>query len=324
MRNAFGTLGTMMAAAIIAMPLAARAADSDFATWLDGVHRDAIAAGIRPQSVDRALEGVHPIPRVLELDQRQPETTLTFEQYIERVVNAQRIAAGRQRLIENRALLNEVAARYKVQPRFIVALWAIETDFGEKTGNFPVISALATLAYDGRRSAFFRRELIAAIKIVDQGFVRPEEMIGSWAGAMGQSQFMPSSYLQYAVSFRGDGRRDIWHRREDVFASIANYLAQLGWRGDETWGRRVQVPPGFDPSLAGLAIRKPLGEWQHLGVRRLDGGKLPAVELQASVLLPSGAGGPALLVYDNFRTTLRWNNSSYFAAAVGYLADGFE
>lgn len=318
-------LGALMAAAaIVAMPLVACAADSDFATWLDGVHRDAVAAGIRPQSVDRALEGVHPIPRVLELDQRQPETALTFEQYIAGVVNPQRTAIGRQRLIENRALLNEVAVRYQVQPRFIVALWGIETDFGAKAGNFPVMSALATLAYDGRRSAFFRNELIAAITIVDQGFVRPEEMIGSWAGAMGQSQFLPSTYLRYAVSFRGDQRRDIWHRREDVFASMANYLAQLGWRGDQTWGRRVQVPPDFDPALAGLAISKPLRDWQALGVRRLDGGKLPAAPLQASLLLPSGAGGPALLVYDNFRAILKWNNSSYFAAAVGYLADGFE
>jgi membrane-bound lytic murein transglycosylase B len=301
-----------------------RAADKDFKSWLAGVRQEAIGQGMRPQSVDRALKDAHPIDRVLELDQRQPETTLTFDQYIDRVVSQARIKAGRDRLAENRPLLDEIGRRYGVQPKFIVALWGIETDFGRVTGDFPIISALATLAYDGRRSAFFRGELIAAIKIVDQGYIKPEEMTGSWAGAMGQSQFMPSSYLQYAVSYRDDGRRDIWHRREDVFASIANYLARLGWHGDETWGRRVQLPANFDASLAGKDIRKPVAEWQRLGVRQIDGGDLPPAARDASLILPSGPGGPALLIYDNFRAVLRWNNSSYFAAAVGYLADALE
>ena len=312
----------LTAGALAGVP--ARAADTDFNSWIAGVRRDAIGQGMRPQSVDLALRGVHPIDRVLELDRRQPESTLTFEQYIERVVSPQRIAAGRDKLAENRPLLDDIGRRYGVQPRYIVSLWGIETDFGRVTGDFPIISALATLAYDGRRSAFFRRELIAAIKIVDQGYIRPEEMTGSWAGAMGQSQFMPSSYLQYAVSYRGDGRRDIWHRREDVFASIANYLSQLGWKGDETWGRRVQLPANFDTSLAGKEIRKPIAEWQRLGVRSLGGGDLPTKVREASLILPSGPQGSALLIYDNFRAILRWNNSSYFAAAVGYLADALE
>ncbi len=300
------------------------AADMDFKSWLAGVRQEAIGQGMRPQSVDRALKDAHPIDRVLELDQRQPETTLTFDQYIERVVSQARIKAGRDRLAENRPLLDEIGRRYGVQPKFIVALWGIETDFGRVTGDFPIISALATLAYDGRRSAFFRRELIAAIKIVDQGYIKPEEMTGSWAGAMGQSQFMPSSYLQYAVSYRDDGRRDIWHRREDVFASIANYLARLGWHGDESWGRRVQLPANFDASLAGKDIRKPVAEWQRLGIRQIGGSDLPPAARDASLILPSGTDGPALLIYDNFRAVLRWNNSTYFAAAVGYLADALE
>ena len=311
-------------AALAGAPGIARAAETDFATWLAGVRKEAIASGLRPQSVDRALKGVSPIPRVLELDQHQPETALTFEEYIERVANPQRIATGRNRLAENRALLDEVTRRFHVQPRFIVSLWGIETNYGDQIGNFSVIAALATLAYDGRRSAFFRSELMSALKIVDQGYIKPEEMIGSWAGAMGQSQFLPSSYLHYAVSFRGDGKRDIWHRREDVFASIANYLAQQGWHGNETWGCRVQVPPGFDANLAGMPTRKALGEWQRLGVRRLGGINLPAGDIPASLLLPSGVEGPALLAYDNFRTIMKWNSSTYFAAAVGYLADEFE
>jgi len=301
-----------------------RAAEVDFGTWLAGVRQEAVAQGLRPQSVTRALAGVHPIDRVLELDRHQPETTLTFEQYIDLVVSPQRLQQGRQKLAEHRALLEQVSRRYAVQPRFIVALWGIESNYGKGSGEFPEISALATLAYDGRRSTYFRKELMAAIKIVDQGWVRPEDMLGSWAGAMGQCQFMPSSFLRFAVSFNDDGRRDIWHRNEDIFASIANYLAQSGWHGDETWGRRVLLPTGFDASLAGLNNRKSPAEWQKLGIRALDGRDLVSREREASLILPDGPDGAALLAFDNFRTTLKWNNSSFFAAAVGYLADGVE
>jgi membrane-bound lytic murein transglycosylase B len=308
----------------VALACEAVAADTDFSTWLDGVSKEAIAQGMRPEAVARALKDAHEIPRVIELDRRQPETTITFDQYVDRVVTPQRIAEGRQRLDENRELLKEVSRRYGVQPRFIVALWAIESNFGRATGDYPVISALATLAYDGRRSVFFRKELMAAIEIVDKGYMDPDRMLGSWAGAMGQCQFMPSSYLKLAVSYNDDGRRDIWRRREDVFASIANYLRSNGWRGDETWGRRVRLPPSFDIALAGLTTRKSLSDWQRLGVRRIDGGALPTRDLSASLVLPGGAGGAAFLVYDNYRAVMRWNNSTYFATAVGYLADGLE
>ncbi len=317
--------------ATVALPLAlllgwspARGNEVDFATWLGGVRKEALANGIRPATLDRALTGLQPIARVLELDQRQPEHVLDFADYLRRVVNDDRIATARRRLAENRAVLREIGAKYGVQPSFIVALWGIESDFGRLTGGFPVIGALATLAYDGRRSAFFRGELLDALKIVDEGDITPEAMRGSWAGAMGQSQFMPSSFLAYAVDYRGAGRRDIWTNREDVFASIANYLSRVGWHADETWGRPVQLPPGFDRALAGIETRKSLAAWARLGIRRRDGGRLPARALDASLILPGGPDGPAFLVYDNFRTILKWNSSLFFATAVGHLADSME
>jgi peptidoglycan lytic transglycosylase B len=311
-----------MAGLMLALP--AWAADEDFARWLGGVRQEALGAGINVATIDRAFDGLEPIARVIELDRKQPETTVTFEDYLSRVVDAKRRQAAREHFAENRALLAEIGRRYGVQPRFIVALWGIETNFGRVTGNFPVIAALATLAYDGRRSAFFRKELINALRIVDLDHIDPKEMVGSWAGAMGQSQFMPSSFLRYAVSYRGDGKRDIWHRREDVFASIANYLSQSGWRADETWGRPVRLPPGFDPALVGPGVKKSLAAWAKLGVRRSDGGKLPARPVEASVLQPGGSDGPAVLVYDNYRVLLKWNSSNYFASAVGLLADSIE
>jgi membrane-bound lytic murein transglycosylase B len=303
---------------------AARANDVDFKSFLAGVRQDALAAGIRAQTLDKALAGLQPMPRVLELDKKQPERTLTFAQYMELVVPPSRIERARRKLDENAALLDEVARKFGVQPRFIVALWAIESDFGQKMGNFPIVPALATLAYDGRRSAFFRKELINALKIIDQGHVTAEAMIGSWAGAMGQTQFMPSSFLAYAYDWNGDGRRDIWGTREDALASIANYLSKSGWKGGETWGREVRLPGGFDAALIGPEMRKPLAFWREAGLRRSDGGELPARELDAALVQPGGPDGPTLLVYDNFRTLLKWNNSLYFASAVGYLADGLD
>jgi membrane-bound lytic murein transglycosylase B len=300
----------------------AGAAEQEFGAWLKAFRQEAIAKGIPTAVVDQSLAGVAPIPRVLELDRRQPETTLTFDEYIARVVNGARVETGRARLQENRDLLGRVGQTYGVQPRFIVSLWGIETDFGRLTGNFSIVSALATLAYDGRRSAFFREELLNALRIVARGHIAPQELRGSWAGAMGQSQFMPSSYLAYAVDFDGDGRADIWNTRADVFASAANYLAKVGWRGDETWGREVRLPAGFDRALVDHnKVQKPLAEWQGLGVRRTDGGDLPVRDFNASVIQPGGVDGPSFLIYNNYRVLLRWNRSLYFATAVGFLAD---
>lgn len=309
-------------AAALAWGRGAPAAELEFDAWLKAFRQEAIAKGIPAAIVEQSLVGVAPIPRVLELDRRQPETTLTFDEYITRVVNPGRVESGRARLHEHRELLGRVSHAYGVQPRFIVALWGIETDFGRITGNFSILSALATLAYDGRRSAFFREELLNALRILARSNIAPQELRGSWAGAMGQSQFMPSTYLAYAVDFDGDGRADIWNSRADVFASAANYLSKVGWRADETWGREVRLPAGFERALIDHnKVQKPLIEWQALGVRRTDGGDLPARELNASVIQPGGADGPSFLIYNNYRVLLRWNRSLYFATAVGFLAD---
>jgi len=316
---------TLTAAAVfLSLAPTALAQSQPFGQWLDEVRREAVARGIRQATVDDALVGITPIPRVLELDRRQPEFTLTFQQYMDRVVPLSRIEQGRRKLAENQALLGEIGRKYGVQPRFLVAFWGIETDFGRITGGFQVVPALATLAYDGRRSSYFRDELFNALKIVDQGHVKSSEMMGSWAGAMGQCQFMPSSFMAYAVDENGDGRKDIWTTPADVFASAANYLARSGWKNDETWGRAVRLPPGFDVSLVNMKVRKPLDEWQKLGVRRADGHDLPKRDLMASLAFADKPGGPVFLVYGNFQAILKWNRSIYFAVAVGVLADGLQ
>ena len=308
-------------AAALALAAAPAAAAPGFEAWLEGVREEARERGLKQATVESALSGLTPIARVVELDRKQPEFKLTLEQYLARVVPKARVDKGRARLARHRDLLRRVAAKYNVQPRFIVALWGIETDFGRHLGGFPAIQALASLAFDGRRSAYFRRELFNALTIVDQGHIAAKEMMGSWAGAMGQNQFMPSSFLRYAVDHDGDGKRDIWGTHADIFASSANYLSRVGWRGDQTWGRRVRLPENFDRALAGLKIRKGLGEWQRLGVRRPDGSDLPRRNLRSSILLPGGAAATPYAVYDNFHAILRWNRSNLFAIAVGTLAD---
>ena len=311
-------------AAVLFVCLAAAGApaqDENFAAWLAALRAEAAAQGIHDAVLDAALDGIAPIARVIELDRKQPEVTQTFSEYMERRISAALVEEGRRVFRENRALLEQVGVRFGVQPRFIVALWGVETRYGAHTGGFPVIDVLATLAYDGRRSAFFRGELLDALEILDQGHITADAMVGSWAGAMGQSQFMPSSFLRFAVDFDGDDRRDIWTTKADVFASTANYLARSGWRADQTWGREVRLPEGFDMALADLKIVKRLSDWQRLGVRRADGSDLPTRDLKASVVMPGGADGPAYAIYGNYRTILKWNRSNYFAVSVGHLAD---
>lgn len=292
-----------------------------FESWLQDMRAEALSHGISRATVDEALDAIEPIPRVIELDRSQPEFTLTFREYLAQVGSDERIAKGKERLAEYRSLLNSVSAEYGVPPQMIVALWGIETDFGHLTGGFEVVPALATLAHDGRRSTFFRQELMNALTIIDQGHVRAADMMGSWAGAMGQCQFMPSSFLRAAVDANGDGRKDIWNTQADVFASAANLLRHNGWERGRTWGRPVSLPRKFDFDLVGLDTRKRLAEWQRLGVRRFDGRNLPRVDIDASVIMPEGRGGPAFIVYDNFRAILKWNRSDYFALTAGYLAD---
>ena len=296
----------------------------DFATWLKDFRAEALAAGIAAETFDRALKDVEPDPQVIDLDQRQHTGKLDFARYIARLAGPKRRKAVREHLDDHRLVLDEIGKRYGVPPRFIVALWGIESDFGAAPGDYSVISSLATLAYDGRRAPLFRHELIAALRIIQDNKVDPADMKGSWAGAMGQNQFMPSTYLDYAVSYKGTGKPDIWTDEEDVFASIANYLAKLGWHADEAWGRMVKVPPGLSADLIGLTVTKPVKEWKTLGVTRADGSPLPPSDLSASLLLPDGDTGPAMLVFENYRTILKWNNSTGFAASVGLLADSAE
>ena len=302
----------------------------DLQTWLVELRQDARKEGISEATLDAALDGVQLIPRVIELDRKQPEFTLTFAQYLERVVPASRQKRARARYDTHRELLAEIGDKYGVQPRFIVALWGIETDFGRVLGGFDVIPALVSLSYDGRRSAFFRQELIAALKIIDEGHVTADNMKGSWAGAMGQSQFMPTSFRRFAEDYNGDGRRDIWSTQADVFASAANYLKRSGWRNDITWGREVQLPqsgiasPGQAMKLHDDKTWKPLPEWARLGLLNVDGGALPTRAIRARLVLPDGADGRAYLVYDNFEAILKWNRSNYFAIAVGTLSDSMR
>ena len=302
------------------IPFSALAAQ-DFDLWLQNLRTEAYKQGISQKTVDAALGSIRPIPRVVELDRKQPEGRLTFAQYKTRVISKDRIAKGRRLYREHKALLDRVSAQYGVQPQYIVALWGIETSYGGNTGGFAVIPALATLAYDGRRSAFFRKELINALKIIDAGHIQSHKMKGSWAGAMGQNQFMPSSFNAYAVDGNHDGRRDIWGSLPDVFASTANYLAKSGWRDGERWGRRVALPAGFSKNLEGLKIQKSVNQWARLGVTLPGGRALPQANIQASIVAPDGLSGPIYMVYNNYRTIMRWNKSTYFATSVGLLAD---
>jgi len=317
----WGKIGAIVFGVLAAQTSSASAQDLPFAKWLDGLKREALGRGIAATTLDAAFVGIKPIPRVIELDRKQPEFTLTFRQYMDRVVPASRVKKGRKKFAENRAQLEKIGKQYGVEPRFLVAFWGIETDFGRVTGGFPVVPALATLAYDGRRSAYFRKELLNSLKILDEGHITPKKMVGSWAGAMGQCQFMPSSFLNFAVDQNGDGRKDIWTTKADVYGSAANYLSGSGWKYDQTWGRAVRLPANFDAKLANLKIRKRLSEWQRLGVRRTDGNDLPKRDLMASIVFTEGPGSAAYAVYDNYRTILKWNRSTFFAVAVGSLAD---
>lgn len=298
-----------------------------FSAFLGEVGREAVGKGIRPPTVAAAFQGVRHLDRVIELDRKQPEFTQTFADYLAKAVSPARVAEGRRQFEANRVLLAEIERRYGVQAEFVVALWAIESNFGNNMGSTPVVSALATLAYDGRRAKYFRSELLQALRILDHGDIAPAAMIGSWAGAMGQCQFMPTTYLQHAVDWDGDGRRDIWTNRADALASAAHYLADEGWRGDQGWGRAVRLPPDFDPTLIGLdKPKRSPATWARLGVTALDGTPLATLagggeEASTNLVRPDPAGDSVFLVQENFRTIMKWNRSTFFALAAGHLAD---
>ncbi len=290
-----------------------------FARWVTGFRATARAAGIGEETLRVAFDAVHYLPRVVELDRAQPEVTRTVWDYLDSAVTPQRVALGQDKLLEVRDEADAAAARYGVPSSIVVAIWGMESNYGGNYGNIPTIDALATLGFEGRREDWARGQLLAALKILQSGDIDRAHMVGSWAGAMGQTQFLPSSFLAYAVDADGDGRRDIWGSMADVIASTANFLARLGWQANQPWGAEVQLPARFDHSRADAAVRQSTARWDAEGVRTMDGAPLPEFA-DGTILLPAGARGPAFLVGPNFRAILRYNNSTSYALAVSLLA----
>lgn len=295
--------------------------ETNFQKWVTDFKKQALKQGIAQKTLDTAFKNVHLNLRVLELDRRQPEFAQTFWQYFNRAVTDWRITKGKLLLKKYHAELAEVTKKYGVPERFLVSFWGMETNFGAYTGSTPIIESLATLSYDDRRSDFFSKELISALKILDQGNVTIDEMKGSWAGAMGQCQFMPSNYLKYAVDGDKSGQKDLWNSLPDVFNSMGNFLQALGWQRGENWGREVALPKGFDLTLADGKTKHPLAYWQKLGLKLADGRPIPHEAMNAALVLPYDYRGPAFLVYNNYFVIKRWNRSDSYALAVAHLAD---
>jgi membrane-bound lytic murein transglycosylase B len=303
-----------------------------FDSWLARIRSEALANGISEGTVSRALDGLEPLPVVVERDRSQAEIVLSIDDYVRRRLTPKFVKAANEHAAAERVTLQQVSDRYGVQPRYLVAVWGMESNFGRFSGVRPVVQALATLAWEGRRGAFFTSELMDALRIVDRGDIDLAVMKGSWAGAMGQTQFMPSSYLRHAEDFDGNGDRDIWRSTPDVLASIANYLKAYGWKADETWGREVRLPAAKADSIVEtvglrtegcraereMTVRRPLKQWQALGVRAVDGKALPSAERDASLLR---AGKRAFLVYGNYEALLGYNCAHAYALAVSQLAD---
>lgn len=293
-----------------------------FQQWVESFKKRALADGLAPSTIEQSLNNISFLPRVIELDRKQPEKTITFTEYKKRILSEWRIDNGQKMFREHYDLLKEIGNVYGVAPHYIVALWGIETNYGNFTGGTQTVDALATLAYEGRRAEFFETELLNALRIIEQGHIDATEMKGSWAGALGQNQFMPSSFLAYAVDYNQNGRKNIWTELPDVFASSANYLAKHGWKGDERWGRKVKLPDNFSDELISKDVRKSVSKWAELGVKTAWGHPLPNNEsVMGYIVAPDGQIGPTYLVYNNFDVFKRWNRSTYFATTVGLLAD---
>ncbi len=289
--------------------------------WIAAFRPRALAAGITPATLDRAFQDVAYNPDVIEKDRNQAEFTRALWDYLDSAVSEDRVANGIKALRANAPLLDRIEAAYGVPKEVVVAVWGLESSFGANRGNVPVISALATLAHDGRRGAFFEAQLIDALRILQSGDVDPTSFTGSWAGAMGHTQFIPSSYQSFAVDFNGDGRRDIWSDDPtDALASTAAYLAKSGWTKGQPWGIEVILPANFDYELAGKITPEPTANWVALGLRSADGSALPD-HGPASVLLPGGARGAAFLIYPNFRAIERYNTADAYVIAIGHLSD---
>ncbi len=294
-----------------------------FERFLEGVRADARRAGVSDATLNQSLAGIKPNQRVIELDRRQAEAGLPWEDYRDRIMlTPTRIQNGRRLMAENADLLRRIEARYHVAPAVIVAIWGVETNYGGNTGGFGVVEALATLAWEGRRAAYFRNELMSALRILNDRHISPDRMRGSWAGAMGQPQFMPSNFERLAVDFDGDGKRDIWDNRADALASIAHYFQRSGWRHGEAWGREVRPPAGFSASNADTESKRPLRDFSRMGFRKPDGSALPAADIEAQIVLPArGNGGQIFLGYHNLRVIRRYNTPVNYGLSVGLLSD---
>ncbi|BAQ83286.1 lytic murein transglycosylase [Pseudomonas sp. St29] len=296
-----------------------------FDEWLNAFRTEALNAGIRADIFDRAFAGVTPDMSVIKADRSQPEFTRPVWEYLDGALSPVRVRKGQALLLQYSDILQRIEQRYGVDRQALVAVWGMESNFGDFQGNKSVIRSLATLAYEGRRPAFANSQLIAALQIIQHGDIQPEKMLGSWAGAMGQTQFIPTTYNTHAVDFDGDGRRDIWNSPADALASTAHYLQSSGWQKGQPWGVEVQLKSGFDYALADASTRKTVAEWLSLGMTTSNGKALPygTEQLSASLLLPAGYRGPAFLILDNFRAVLKYNNSSSYALAVNLLSERF-
>ncbi len=299
-------------------------APPEYLQWLDELKQEMADRGISRKTLDKvyAQDFYTPDSEIVKIDRRQIEFVLTSADYVNRVVSARRVKQARENYRKLRPLLQKIEAKYGVPGNYIIAFWGIETNFGSNFGGYNTIEALTTLSYDRRRSQFFRNELYHALKIIDTWEIDYTRMQGSWAGAMGHFQFMPSTFNAYAVDFDGNGTIDIWHSFEDAAASAANYLSSIGWKKDEPWGISVSLPWNFDFSQSGRNIVKPLSEWNRMGVRDLNNRRIKlSPELRASVITPEGKKGNAYLIFDNYRRIMQWNRSENYALAVGILAD---
>lgn len=323
-------MSVSMAASAHASGAHASAASSvEFTRWLEETKVQARAEGIPQAVIDRALRDIAPIEEVVALDRKQPEKTRSFTQYLALTLPQSRVNTARRLAAEHATALARAEARYGVPRAVIVALWGKESDFGRQMGDFSVVESLATLAFEGRRRELFQSELLHALHILAEEHISFEEMLGSWAGAMGQCQFMPSSFRQFAVDADGDGKRDIWSSEADIFASIANYLSSSGWNKELPVALEVELPENFTTEEADIKTTRPVSAWQARGVRLSGGGALPAPnaaagDWQASVIYPGKPGEGAYLVSDNFKVLLKWNRSRYFATAISILADRID
>jgi membrane-bound lytic murein transglycosylase B len=305
----------------VAQPVTDQAADAKFAAFVRDFRATAIAAGIKPETYDRSMAGINRNPRVEQANLQQPEFVKPIWDYLDGAVSDKRVASGAQLLAADATMLQKIERRFGVQPEYLVAIWGIESNYGDQMGHLNMFEALATLAYDGPRADFGRKELIAALKMEERENLDPKQMTSSWAGAFGQTQFVPSSFLTNAVDGDGDGKIDLWHSPADALASTALLLANAGWKDPGSWGCEVTLPAGFDYADADIDTVKTVEEWKKIGVRRANGEPLPAGDVHAAILVPAGAHGPAFMVFDNFRAVLKYNNAQSYALAVGVLAD---